>query len=510
MSIKNLSRRDFLRLGALTAAGVVAAQCGGPAPTAAPTQAPAAEPTATPKPAAVEPTPTTAAAAPKEIALDVVTDLPEYEAQFRQIFDIFMEQNPGVTVTLSTHSEDGIPAFQAKVAGGYLPAMERTPASIPGGYLSKENYLNFVDLSTIDFPYFDNWTYEVKTMFPQIYGVPGGPRSLDPFEGFLMTWMYHEDLLKPAGLDPRDRKIKTWDELKTWLDDGTKWAAKNDAGVTMFWDQALLAPWWDWVWMDCMPMFHPNGQREKQIDCWMGKAAFNAPDSPYGVTYEFAVEAYDKGWLPKNFWTRQWEPDMETSFANKKSAVMMHGPWPYDKTLAIDPKAKQVGFPTTPPAEGQKEWVQFYTAVEFDKGYIIRAGNEKSPNWEMVRKFFFWWNSPEVVPMRVDVEGRPAAYKLDPPHPPKGAQWDGIGKEIGATGGVFENVKPVKVPLPGNRQAYPFFKAGTPGVWDWESGNIAQTWEKLLTKKMTVQEALDLAQKNWEASYPELAAKKAY
>jgi len=496
---KTLSRRDFLRASALTAAGL-AAGC-----VAHATQAP---PAATEAPAAATEAPAAAAPAAGEVTIDVVTDLPDYEAQFRQIFDLYMEQNPGVTVNLSTHSEDGIPAFQAKLAGGYLPQMERTPASIPGGYISLENYKNFIDLSTIDFPYFDNWTYPVATMFTDVYGV-SGPRSLDPFAGFLMTWMYHKDLLGPAGLDPRERNIQTWEELKQWLDDGTQWANNNDVGVTMFWDQALLAPWWDWVWMDIIPTAYAEGQREFQRMCWMGEKAFNAEDSPYRITYEFAVEAYDKGWLPKNFWTRQWEPDMETSFANKASAVMLHGPWPWDKTLGIDPTAQQEGFPATPPAEGMAEWVQFVTAVEFDKGYIIREGNQNLPIWDQARDFFLWWNSPEVIPMRVDAEGRVAAYKLDPPHPPTGPQYQGIVKEIGQPDGLWPDIK-LEDLLPGNRQVYRYYKAGTPGVWDWESGNIGKIWEDLLTKKTTVDETLAINQANWEQSYPELAANKTY
>ncbi len=481
MNTKKFSRREFLRMSAVAAAGVVAT--------------------------GLKPAKLTAAPPAEEVTLDVVTDLPEYEAQFRQIFDIFMEENPGVTVNLSTHSEDGIPAFQAKLAGGYLPAMERTPASIPGGYISKHNYMNFIDLSTIDFPYFDRWTYDVENMFTEVYGLPG-PRSLDPFEGFLMTWMYHIDVLEPAGLDPR-KTVKTWEDLKNWLDEGTKWVETDGKaqGIEFFWDQAFLAPWWDWVWMDIIPTAFPDGQREFQRMCWMGEKAFNAEDSPYRRTYEFAVEAYDKGWLPKNFWTRQWEPDMENSYGAKKSLVMLHGPWPWDKTLAIDPTAKQEGFPATPPAvtEGQEEWVQFVTAVEFDKGYVIREGNQDLPTWEWVRKFFIWWNSPEVIPMRVDAEGRVAAYKLDPPHPPRGPQYTGIVKEVGQPGGLFEHVKLERL-LPGNRQVFPHFKAGTPGVWDWESGNIGKIWEDLLTKKTTIQETLDLNQRNWEVSYPELVA----
>ena len=44
-------------------------------------------------------------------------------------------------------------------------------------------------------------------------------------------------------------------------------------------------------------------------------------------------------------------------------------------------------------------------------------------------------------------------------------------------------------------------KGGSPGVWDSESGNIAKNWADLMTDKITVQQYLDLAQKNYEQSY---------
>jgi hypothetical protein len=44
-------------------------------------------------------------------------------------------------------------------------------------------------------------------------------------------------------------------------------------------------------------------------------------------------------------------------------------------------------------------------------------------------------------------------------------------------------------------------KGGSPGVWDVESGNIATNWADLMTGKITVQDYLDNAQKNYEASY---------
>lgn len=523
MEHKTYSRREFLRLSATTAMGLVVAACGAqtPAvPAAAPTAAPAAgaptaaaaaAPTAAaaaaPTAAAAAPTAAASATAPAQpqgVTLDVVYDLPEYQSQFRQIFDLYEDENPGVKINDSAHSEDGIAAFQAKVAGGYIPAMERSPASIPGGLITQNNYKNFIDLNTIDFPHFDRWTYDVKTAWPELYGVAdSGPRSLDPYQGFTMTWMYHQDLLEPAGLDPR-KNVKTWDDLKKWLDEGTKWAPS--AGLQYFWDQALLAPWWEWVVMDIIGVAFPDGQRERQAQAWKGEIPFNGPDSPYRHTYEFFKEAYDKGWLPKNFWTRQWEPDMETSFGNKKSAVMLHGPWPWDKTLGIDPKAKMLGFPATPPAEGQKEWRQMRTQPEFDKGWGIREGAQKLPEWEEIRKFYIWWNSPEVIPLRTEAEGRVPAYKLDTPLELKGAQYQGIVKEIDQPGGLFENVK-YDDTLPGLSQAAIHYKAGTPGPWDWASGNIGKIWEDLMTGKTTVQQTLDINQKNWEASYPDLVKK---
>ena len=42
---------------------------------------------------------------------------------------------------------------------------------------------------------------------------------------------------------------------------------------------------------------------------------------------------------------------------------------------------------------------------------------------------------------------------------------------------------------------------GSPGVWDVESGNIASNWAELMNGAISVQDYLDLAQQNYEASY---------
>ena len=55
--------------------------------------------------------------------------------------------------------------------------------------------------------------------------------------------------------------------------------------------------------------------------------------------------------------------------------------------------------------------------------------------------------------------------------------------------------------LNGTVSASPYRKKGSKGVWDWESNGNNETIADLLQDKITVQEALDKAQANWEESY---------
>lgn len=491
-----VSRRTLLKWMGMSAAGIGLAACAAPAAPAA-TTAPAA--TEAPKEEA-KPAETPAAAG--QVTLDVVMDTPEYQNQHRQIFDIFEQENPGVKINFTTHSEDGQPAYVAKVAGGYIPAMESVWASGNSFKLNRDTFKIAIDISTIDYPYYDLFTYPLKTAWSDIYG-ESGPRCIDPFNGPVMTWMFHEDLLDKAGLNPIG-KVKTWDDLKTWLDEGTKWAKTPDSGVQYFWDQAWLNPWFGWhLHYDTIPLAFPDGQREAQIACWKGEKKFNAEDSPYRHTISFYKEAYDKGWLPENFWTRGWENDMEASFAAKKSAVMLHGPWPWDKTLAIDPNAKQAGMPATPPAQGQSQWMQLQPDPGVDgssMATMIRAGNEQKPEYETIKKLFIWWNSPDIVRLRGEAIGFVPAMKLDPPADLQGPQLVNTVLEIEKPGGKWESVKWERS-ISGETQMGGKRKGGSPGVWDVESGNIAKYWADVMTGKMTIQEYLDIAQKNYEASY---------
>lgn len=488
MENRPLSRRTFLRFTALGAGSLALAACTVPA-------APATAPGAGGGEAASAP-------AAAEIVLEVIADTPEYQNQHQQIADLYTEEHPNVKINWITHSEDGQAAYVAKVAGGYVPAMETCWASGNTFVLNKDTYDVAVDLSTIDYPYWDQFYWDIQNTWPSMYELPG-PRCIDSFLGVVMTWQFHEDMLDAAGLNPTG-SVKTWEELKTWLDEGTKWANAADSPVDRFYDQGWLNPWFGWhLQYDTMPLAFPEGQREHQLACWKGEKKFNAEDSPYRRYLEFYVEAYEKGWLPESFWTRTWEADMESSFAAKKSAVMLHGPWTFDKTMSIDPTAKMGVFPATPPAEGQSQWMQLQSDPGIDSGsqaFFMRAGNEQKAEWDTVRDFFVWWSSPDTVRLRSEALGFMPGMKLDPPAALKGGQWDAITSQIEVPGGKFENVKWERS-VSGETQMNPKRKGGSPGVWDKESGNIAKNWADMMTKKITVQDYLDIAQGNYEASY---------
>ena len=488
-----VSRRQFLRASAMAAATIVAASCKPPtAPTAAP-QPTKAEATSVPEPTVAPP--------PGEIVLDVGSTNPEYENAERQLWDIFEEQNPGIKIKLFSVNEDTEQAFRAKVAGGYLPAI-CYEYHVVTGRIGKDNYKVFLDLSTLeDFPYWDNWVYDVRHAWSDLFNLPG-PRCLNIFYGFVFTWMYHEDLMAEAGLDPR-KDVKTWADLEEFLEAGTAWA-KSSGKVNFFWDQA----WHNWVWGDnymrMIPLAFEDGQQDRQLDCFMGRAKFNAADSPFRHTFEFFKKAHTKGWIPESTFTREWETDMEASYMAKKSVMMLHGPWPWDKMLAADPTAKQLGFPSTPPAD-QKVWMQYMGPIEVNSGAVLLEGVQNLPEWPAIKKAFYFYHSPEAVRMRAEIEGRMPAYKLDPPVELKGPQFVGVLKDIATPGGLWEDVQ-YTTGAWGEMASEPYRKSGSPGAWDWESNALAKIWIDLMADKMTVQDCLDWVQANWDRSYEGLPA----
>ncbi len=479
MKDSNLNRRDFLRLGAFAAAGVTVAACAGAQP-AAPAEAPAEAPAA------------------EAVTLDVMS-LAEYEGPYREIWNVFEASHPDIKINVFSINEDTAAAYEAKVAGGYQAAIELTQEMQI--FFNKNNYEMAIDLSTLDFPWWDRWQFDVKNAWADMFDLPG-PRSLDVFQGFVITWQYNSELMEKAGLDPVN-DVKSWEDLKKWLAEGAAWAASSD-DADWFYNQA----WHNWVfanlYMDALPQAHADGGRDRQIDCWLGRAKFNAEDSPYRHAFEFFQTANDENWMPPSMWTRQWEGDMEASYIAGNSVMMLHGPWVWDKALAAGSdfavNGNQAGIPTTPPAEGQSPWIQGALPPNIDNQWFLRAGLENTATWEQNQVAWNWFWSPEAVPFKAQAEGRWPLYDLDEPLDLQGPQFQAVLKEIGTPDGIWADTE-WEQGQTGNVLTGPYRLKGSPGVWDFEANGNNEVFADLLQGKIDVQGTLDITQRNWEESY---------
>jgi ABC-type glycerol-3-phosphate transport system substrate-binding protein len=480
---EKLSRREFLKKSAVAGAGMVAASV-------------------VPKVVLAEKDKDKGGSkgkAPKgeEVTLDIMSPLSEYEGPYREIWNVYEEENPNVKINLFSINEDTAAAHEAKVAGGFLPGFECTQELQI--FFGKDNYQLAVDLSSFPFEWWDRFSVDVEHAWPDLFNLPG-PRSLDIFQGYVITWQYNGDLMDKAKLDPyNDVKVETWEDMKDWLDEGAKWAAATP-GVDYFWDQG----WHNWgfgmLFSDSAPLAFADGTRELQRQCFLGKKKFNAPDSPYRHFYEFYKEANDKGWIPPSMWTRIWEGDMEAGYIGGTSVMMLHGPWVWDKALAAGSTFDQRGWPCTPPAKGNDTWRQFAMAPGIDWQFFIRSGNETQPQWPQVQHAWNWFFSPKVVAWRAQAEGRAVIYRLDETLDIQGPQYQGIVKHIENPDGNFPQVKWEQT-LSGIQAATPYRKKGAKGVWDWATNGNNEVFRDLLTGKIDVKGALDIAQRNWEETY---------
>lgn len=481
MSQQKLSRRAFLNLSAGAAAAITLAGC---APTGS---EPSIESSAS----------DSAPSSDEAVTLDVIARQPEYLNLQRQIWDIFERENPNIKINLMAVNEDETPAMIAKIAGGYIPHIATTPTTT--AEMPVEAYKLYMDLSELsdeDFPWWDRWSFDVKNAFTELYDLPG-PRALDVMAPWTCSWHWHADLMDEAGLDPRS--VTTWEEFLELLDAGTEWANSNP-DVDYFWDMGwhpLVAS----VWGNAWALAFPEGQQEHQNACWMGEKKFNDPDSPWRPVYEWLKSAYDKGQLPESWWTREWETDFEASYIAKKSVMVFHGPWLWDKTLAASPDVVQLGLPGTPPAAGQDTWMQWIAGIDLFRWYALMEGVQDLPEFPQVKQAWAWWHSPDVVKMRAESIGSPVVYTLDEPLELEGAaQWEGVRKEIDVPGGLWENTKFVDPAAWGQNAASAYAIAGSTDTWD-QNGNAPAKIGELMTGEISVQEFLDWAQANFEASY---------
>ena len=474
MNRRRFTRRDFMRLTATAAGASVLASCKQTTPAAV-------EPTeikqvATEAKAAVATATEAVAAGPMEFKLEFLTQLPEYAAGYQQIWDLYLAENPHISFEMLTYTEGAAAeALDAKRAGGWFPSIDSR------FLINQHNYQELLNLLETDFPWFDRWTYDVKTAWANTFRVDNYLPVISHSNNYILGWLYHQDLMEKAGLDPN--QIKTWEDFEKFLDEGSKWAAA-DGEVDYFWERAGGG----WVIIEALGAYssawevgHPDRQKEAMMTLNL-----SGDDSPFRPALDFLVRAYENGWLPKEWWLREHEPDMEANFVAKKGALIHHGPWMWDKVLSADPTAQLDGFPSSPPSEngGPAKWIHMRDFPSIDGGMCMDKRVKDLSEYAEIQKAFNWWHSPEIVKLRCEVEGNEPAYKTDEPVELESPQYVKYTSEF-APGGRWADLEVLYFsPL----QIWaPYARENGQLIWEWDWSDVTR---KVMTKEMTQVEFL--------------------
>jgi ABC-type glycerol-3-phosphate transport system substrate-binding protein len=375
------------------------------------------------------------------------------------------------------------------------------PADIMGncaGALDKDTYQHFVDLRTIDFEWWDNYTYDVKNQYSIITGIKDFTPTANPFQGFKFSFIFYEDLMEEAGLDPKGT-VRTLDDLRAFLGD-LKAYVDQDPDVEYVWDIG----WHSWVvlyaFLNSMTITFEDGSYDNQIPVWMGDVAWtDLENNPFRHFFEVMKEFYDAGYFPEKWWTRRWEEDYEASFIAQKSIFTYHGPWLWDKVEAANPDAMLDGM-HFPSASG-KVWSY---AISPRDATVLFTANMDKPNKDAVIKAFNWWHSPEAVKMRAEALGQAPAYDMSSVGAPEltNSQYLQYIKPVNE--GVFGELT-WENGFAGQDLAVPYAKSGLPAVL--ASDDMAEVVGNYFEGNMSLEELMETVQARWDALYPELAAK---
>ena len=429
----------------------------------------------------------TGGGADKAVTIEVIATQPEYLEQDKQIWDLYMEDNPHVTIKVTTVNEDQMTAFLARVAANEGPGL--MPNCCPGA--DKSTYKTFVNLLDIDYPYWDQLSYDGKGLFETETGVADYVPGITLFNTFNFTFIYYEDEMEKAGLNPS--AIKTWDDLDNFLADVKLYVDKTD-GL----EYVLDMGWHSWLW----GFIYPNilslslGATQQDLeDLFLGNIAWtDLENNPLVPFYKKIKEYHQKGYFPKNWFGRDWENEYEAGFINRKSIFTFHGPWLWDKVLAADPSAKLSGVPFPAGKDGK---LAAYPVSLFYSN-VIFAQHQDTEEFDEIVKAFIWYNSPEVSEMRAQFNGSKPNFKnlssdfsIDTP------QYIKVVKP--AMDGAFGPGLSWDNSTWGDVAAGPYRIEGKPDVL--QDDELAEPLGKYFNGEMTLGELMALFQSRWENAY---------
>ena len=195
------------------------------------------------------------------------------------------------------------------------------------------------------------------------YASPDGKFYQIPWKQNPVMIFYNKDLFKKAGLDPAKPALATYDEFraasKKIVDSGAAPSAIAPAPSSEFFQS----------WFDFYPLYAAESGGKQTIED--GKATF---DDPAGLdVWNFWASMYKDGYSPKE----KYDGD---SFADKKSAMAVVGPW----AIAVYKGKVNWGVVPVPTKEGM-DASEVHTFTDAKNIGLYSACKNQKTAWDVLK-----------------------------------------------------------------------------------------------------------------------------
>ena len=372
------------------------------------------------------------APAQKKVTIEFMSQLPEYEARYKAVWGTFMKENPNINIKLTMlNDQDFRTQLDARLAAGTAPDIFGGSGSQQVGP-TVDNYKKYLDIKDI-YKYWDRlpggkkgWLKNSKLQLGQnVNGIYGLTFEMT----FWWSYIYHRDMAKDAGLGDK-YSVRTVADLRNWL---AKWKGYLDSKnllTPLDLGAGSCAGWCSGqeffqIYSDMQP-----GALDKLNDVYLGKGKFTDPEWKW--YFKWMKEMVDKKWLPNNWWTRDWEQDMEANFIAKKVPALLHGPWMWQKVAQADPSADLTGFPV-PTFTGKDRKIIVSPLVPSNYSWASPANvvDRESFKTGAFQKALNYWAGPASVKAQVENWGELTIMHFDNPLKVTSTQWKEVGAEVG-------------------------------------------------------------------------------
>ena len=247
----------------------------------------------------------------------------------------------------------------AAITAGNAPCLvfNTSPAAVP--QFQKQGGLVALD----SFSDGDSYVEERSGDTADQYKSPDGKFYQIPWKQNPVMIFYNKKLFKQAGLDPENPTLKTYDDFlaasKKIVDSKAAPAAIAPAPSSEFFQS----------WFDFYPLYAAESKGKQTIED--GKATFD--DTAGKDVWSFWADLYKKGYAPKE----KYDGD---SFADKKSAMAVVGPW------AIAVYKDKVDWGVVPvPTKAGAEPSDVYTFTDAKNIGLYSACKNQKTAWDVLK-----------------------------------------------------------------------------------------------------------------------------